>query len=136
MGDSGGAWMSIAPVLPVRDVRSSAGFYARHLGFRIAYAEAGGDYAVVERDGQAVHMTNASASPEALRAARENVPFVIGVDDLDRTWDSIRATAPPVKMRAPEKMAWGVREFHMYDLDGCLLRFQARGPATSARQVD
>jgi uncharacterized glyoxalase superfamily protein PhnB len=128
--------MSIAPVLPVRDVRSSASFYARHLGFSIAYTGDGGDYAVVERDGQSVHMADASASPEALQAARENVSFVITVDDLDRTWDSVRATEPPVKMRAPEKMAWGVREFHMYDLDGCLLRFQARGPATSARQVD
>jgi uncharacterized glyoxalase superfamily protein PhnB len=59
--------------------------------------------------------------------------FVVTVSDLDAAWAAVSASGRPVKMRALETMPWGAREFHMQDLDGCLLRFQARQHDTGAR---
>jgi predicted enzyme related to lactoylglutathione lyase len=99
--------LTIAPVLPVRDVGRAADFYTTYLGFNVRHMEADGSYAVVARDGQSVHLTDASASEEALRAARENISFVIAVDNLDGLWLAVESGKPPVKMRPPELMAWG-----------------------------
>ena len=94
--------------------------------------EEDGSYAVVRNAGQSVHLSRA-ASEQALRAARENISFVVSVDDVDSVWDAVKASAPPVELKAPESMAWGCREFHMFDLDGCLLRFRSRGAGSQVR---
>jgi hypothetical protein len=79
-----------------------------------------------------LHLTRA-ASQQALRAAQEDISFVVAVSDLDAVWQAVVGGDPPVRLRAPEMKPWGLREFHMYDLDGCLLRFQERSGAGGGR---
>ena len=45
----------IAPELPVSDLRGSLEYYEKKLGFEIAMQMPAGDYAIVERDGVAIH---------------------------------------------------------------------------------
>ena len=120
---SAGRLRAICPVVPVRDVALSADFYRRHLGFSTAFLAEDRSYAVVTRDGQAIHLTDASQSEEALRATANNISFYIEVEALDALWESVEASRPTSKVRAPEDKPWGTREFHILDPDGCLLRF-------------
>lgn len=114
----------ISPILPVADVRAAADFYCRHLGFEIQFIMDDESYAVVVRDDQAVHLTG-PADEAALTATRTNMSMFLWVDDCDAAWEAVAATAPATKTRPPEEMPWGVREFHILDLDGALLRFGA-----------
>ena len=114
---------AICPVVPVRDVAAAADFYRRHLDFAVAFLADDRSYAVVARDGQAIHLTDASESEEALRATANNISFYIEVAELDLLWQRVEASRPDTKVRAPEDKPWGTREFHILDLDGCLLRF-------------
>ena len=113
----------ISPVVPVRDVAATTEFYLRHLGFELDFMMPDASYAVVARDGQAVHLTNAEGDEEVLRATANNISFVIDVAEIDRLWAEVEASQPPTKTRAPEDKPWGLREFHILDPDGCLLRF-------------
>ena len=112
----------VSPVVPVRDVAATADFYRRHLGFETAFMTPDATYAVVARDGQSIHLT-AADDPEALRATARNISFYVEVEDVDGLWSAVAASAPPTKTRPPEDKPWGVREFHILDPDGCLLRF-------------
>lgn len=112
----------ISPVLPVADVRASVEFYVRHLGFVLDFIVDDDSYALVERDGQALHLTG-PADAQGLAAMRNNISMLILVDDVDALWAEVTSTDPPTKTRPPEDMPWGVREFHILDLDGALLRF-------------
>lgn len=116
----------ISPVIPVADVPASADFYCRHLGFTLDFMTDDETYALVERDGQALHLTG-GADEAALKATRNNISMLILVDDVDALWRAVAATAPPTKTRPPEDKPWGVREFHILDLDGALLRFGTDG---------
>ena len=119
---SGGRLRAISPVVPVRDVAASAAFYARHLGFEPAFLADDTSYAGVV--GVAMPSRyNASESEEALRATANNISFYIEVEDLDALWAAVEASQPTTRVRAPEDKPWGLREFHIQDLDGCLLRF-------------
>lgn len=120
---NGGRLRAICPVVPVRDVARSAGFYERHLGFRTAFLADDRSYGVVVRDGQAIHLTDASESEQALRATANNISFYIETEDLEALWQAVEASAPATKVRALEDKPWGTREFHIQDPDGCLLRF-------------
>jgi len=113
----------ISPVVPVRDVAATAAFYARHLGFETAFMMPDASYAVVARDGQAVHLTGAEGDEATLQATANNISFVIDVAEVDRLWAEVEASRPPTKARPPEDKPWGLREFHILDPDGCLLRF-------------
>ena len=113
----------ISPVVPVRDVAATAAFYRQHLGFEIAFMMEDASYAVVARDGQAVHLTDAEGDETVLRATANNISFVIEVAEIDRLWAEVEASQPPTKCRPPEDKPWGLCEFHILDPDGCLLRF-------------
>ena len=123
MAESNGRLRAICPVIPVRDVEVSAAFYARHLGFKTVFVAEDRSYAVVARDGQAIHLTDASQSEAALRATANNISFYIETENLDALWAEVEASQPPTRIRAPEDKPWGVREFHILDHDGALLRF-------------
>ncbi|MCG8353940.1 MAG: hypothetical protein MI920_00065 [Kiloniellales bacterium] len=45
------------------------------------------------------------------------------MEDIDRLCSTVAASRPPTKVRALEDKSWGLREFHILDPDGCLLRF-------------
>lgn len=113
----------ISPVVPVRDVRATASFYERHLRFRTVFVTDDASYGIVARDGQAIHLTCAADDEQTLHATANNISFFLAVEDIDALWADVQASAPPTKVRALEMKPWGVREFHILDPDGCLLRF-------------
>ena len=117
----------ISPVVPVRDVQRTAAFYERHLGFRTAFVTDDGTYSIVARDGQAIHLTCADGDERTLRATANNISFVLTTESIDALWAAVQASDPPTKVRALEMKPWGVREFHILDPDGCLLRFAEAG---------
>ncbi len=112
----------ISPVVPVRDVAAAAAFYGRHLGFETAFIASDSSYAVVARDGQAIHLT-ACDDEQALHATANNIEIFVAVADIDRLWTAVEASEPPTQVRPLEDKPWGLREFHIKDPDGCLLRF-------------
>src|SRR5579871_6427499 len=48
--------LRIAPELPALSLKSALDFYEHKLGFRVATQAPGGAYAIVERDGVAIHL--------------------------------------------------------------------------------
>ena len=48
--------LRIAPELPVQSLESSLDYYRQRLGFEVTLEMPGGDYAIVERDGVAIHL--------------------------------------------------------------------------------
>lgn len=46
----------IAPELPAANLHATIAFYEHKLGFRVAMQMPAGDYAIVERDGVAIHL--------------------------------------------------------------------------------
>lgn len=111
----------VQPVLMVRDVAASIGFFQR-LGFELAfcYSTADPKYAGVRRDSVELHLQWHEAkdfSPGDRPTYRFVVPevdelfaeFAAGGGELDRT--DVRDTP------------WGTREFHVRDPDGNGLQF-------------
>ena len=57
----------IAPELPVADLPKSLGDYEGKLGFRTVFSTPEGEYAIVERDGVAIHLFTARPNGDNLR---------------------------------------------------------------------
>lgn len=70
------------------------------------------------------HRLGGSASNVEDRRNRQGPHLVfVAVEDIDRLCSTVAASRPPTKVRALEDKSWGLREFHILDPDGCLLRF-------------
>ena len=115
-------FLSVAPILPVKDVDAAAARYAR-LGFKIhLYQERLEDgrafYGFLHRDEIAMHL----ALAEDLVPARSATAVYIYVDDPDALYAEWSAVADVGTLVAPEDKPWGVREMTYSDPDGNLLR--------------
>lgn len=119
-----------APMLPAPDPDALSQWYSDHLGFprRVSH----GDYAIVRRGDLALHFW---ACRE--RKIAENTSFYCELRDgpaLDRLFDELTAAASrpgfhPGRM-TPDimKTDYGMREVHVWDPAGNLLRFGAADP--------
>ncbi|MBK1663083.1 glyoxalase [Rhodospirillum rubrum] len=114
--------IAISPILAVRDVAVSVAFYVRYLGFRKVFVMEDLSYGVVAFDSHAVHFTR-SEDKAALRATRGRTAIYIRVNHIEPLWNRVYQAAPPTPVRSLETHPWGMREFHVQDPDGCLLRF-------------
>ncbi|GEO80711.1 bleomycin resistance protein [Pararhodospirillum oryzae] len=114
--------LSISPILAVRDVEVSVAFYGRYLGFQQVFVMEDFSYGVVAFDGQSIHFTRAE-DRAAERATRARLALYIAVRGIDALWQRLLTNPPPTRVRALETTPWGMREFHVMDPDGCLLRF-------------
>ena len=106
----------IAPELPALSLKSALSFYEHRLGFRVATEAPGGVYAIVERDGVAIHLF-----PDP---ARKHSP--VGVHLFTAELESLRddllergARLSQDIMRKP----WGNRDFRVRDEFGNELKF-------------
>jgi catechol 2,3-dioxygenase-like lactoylglutathione lyase family enzyme len=105
----------IAPVFPVRDLRSSLAYYER-LGFSVREYEGGG-YGYATRDGVEIHVgLVAEGDPGAIRSTA-----YIWVDDADEVAEAWRLAGADVRL--PEDTDWGQHEGVVIDLDGNIIRF-------------
>ena len=70
----------VAPELPVANLAQALDHYERHLGFATVMTMPSGDYAIVERDGVALHLyedTDGRSRPHAIHI------FATGLDELE-----------------------------------------------------
>jgi catechol 2,3-dioxygenase-like lactoylglutathione lyase family enzyme len=105
----------IAPVFPVRNLRSSIAYYER-LGFSVREYEGGG-YALATRDGVEIHL---GMVPEGDPGTIRSTAY-IWVDDADKLAEAWRLAGADVRL--PEDTDWGQHEGVVIDPDGNIIRF-------------
>jgi len=133
------------PALPVRDVATAVAFYCSRLGFSQAHVELG--FAVLTRDAVELHLWEAGDATWQERADLVERPvrsgaesFLagtascrLGVDTQDQL-DALFATLAedgvlhPASRSGVTTTTFGVRQFHVLDVDGNLVTFFARLP--------
>ena len=141
------------PALPVRDVAVAVAFYCSRLGFTQAHVEL--TFAVLRRDAAELHLWQADdtswegRADLAVRPVRSGAESFLagtgscrlGVDTeagLQELYDAFAAADAlhPVSRSGPEGTTFGVRQFHVLDVDGNLVTFfcplpeQAEGDTT------
>ena len=115
--------MDIAiPILPARDLEETIGFY-KHLGFALAYRHPDlDDYIILRRDKLELQFfqwpqldTQATFAGSYLR-----------VSDVDAMYQSFAVARLPARgtpsLGGIRRRAWAMREFHLVDCNGNLLR--------------
>ena len=106
----------VAPELPVRDLPAALEYYTVGLGFEVAAVMPARDYAIVERDGVALHLfTDATA----VHTAASLHVFVRDLEELFAEFESRGALVLQGIVMQP----WGNREFRIADPTGNILKF-------------
>ena len=121
--------LGVAPVLLVRDVALSAGFWRDALGFAIDFLHGSPPfYGAVSRDGVGLHLRFVHHPPFAQAAAEEPSVIIAHVEVLDVRGLYEEATRrgfePAQKLT---KHPWGGTDFHLRDLDGNVVAFVGYG---------
>jgi uncharacterized glyoxalase superfamily protein PhnB len=106
----------IAPELPSTDLNEAVEYYEQKLGFKVALRLPGNQYAIVERDGVAIHLFAVSGSK----------PSAVGVhiftSDLDRLYIELERSGAKITQGIVRK-PWGNRDFRVRDEFGNELKF-------------
>jgi predicted enzyme related to lactoylglutathione lyase len=103
---------SVAPEIPVASVDQASRWYEK-LGFHTTMAMPDGDYAIVERDGVALHLFRGDAAAVSLHI------FVSGIEKLAEEFEARGTPIAQPLMRKP----WGARDFRLLDPFGNELKF-------------
>ena|SRR5258708_40259587 len=106
----------IAPEIPVSDLRESVEYYEQKLGFQLVMQMPSGDYAIVERDGIAIHLFEDNSrrlSPVGVHI------FTPDLEDLYAEVQRRGASVSQPILRKP----WGNRDFRVNDHSGNELKF-------------
>jgi uncharacterized glyoxalase superfamily protein PhnB len=106
----------IAPEIPVANLRQSIEYYEQKLGFRVVMEMSSRDYAIVERDGVAIHLFQDDArahSPVGMHI------FTHQLDELHTELLERGARMAQQIIRRP----WGNRDFRVGDQSGNELKF-------------
>ena len=104
----------LAPELPAADMRASIQYYVERLGFSLAMQMEG--YAIVERDGVAIHLFD--------DAGRERSPVGVHIfsPELDELSAEFERRGAKI-VQGIEVKSWGNREFRLVDVCGNELKF-------------
>lgn len=105
----------IAPELPAADIDHAVNYYERKLGFDVAMRMPGNEYAIVERDGVAIHLF-------ADHARRTPIGVHIFTADLEHLFAEFRQSGAEI-IQSIEHKPWGNREFRVRDEFGNELKF-------------
>ncbi len=108
--------LRIAPELPAANLKAALQFYEHKLGFRVAAQIPGRDYAIVERDGIAIHLFQ--------DATRKHSP--VGIQVFTTELESLRDDFIDRGARLSQDIArkpWGNRDFRLRDDFGNELKF-------------
>jgi len=119
---------SAATIVPVSDIRRSADFYVDVLGFELRFLAGDGSFARVSRDQATIQFIHTD-NPDVLAATANNISIYLTVDGVDGLFDALQPALialPEGAVRPPFDQAYGMREFHVKDPDGCLLFFGER----------
>lgn len=135
------------PALPVRDVATAVSFYCSRLGFAQAHVELA--FAVLRLDAVELHLWQAgdagwqtrddlaarpvASGAESFLAGTGSCRFGVGsAEELEALHQRYADALHPVSRAGVEATTFGVRQFHVGDVDGNLVTFFARrddGPA-------
>jgi uncharacterized glyoxalase superfamily protein PhnB len=108
--------MRVAPELPVNNMTEALQHYETKFGFRVVMEMPQGDYAIVERDGVALHLFenhSRDLSPGSIHI------FTSGLDDLLAELETRGAQLTQTIVRQP----WGNRDFRVVDSSGNAIKF-------------
>lgn len=106
----------IAPEVPVTDLNAAIDYYCQRLGFELAAKLNGGDYAIVERDGVAIHLFQQNSE--------SFVPIGLHIfaHDLESLHAELCSRGATICQDIARK-SWGNREFRVNDSTGNILKF-------------
>ena len=119
-GPIGGRMKRGVPVLASLDIDRTLAFYSGKLGFEVVAAFH--NYGIVTRDDVEIHFWLCQS--RAIAEATSGYFYVSGVDAL---YKAMKRTG--VRMTPPHDQPYGMREFHVWDADGNLLKFGEEIPA-------
>lgn len=105
----------VAPELPASDLEKAVTYYERKLGFEVAMRIPENAYAIVQRDGVAIHLFTDGAG-------RSAVGVHIFTPDLDQLFAELRRTGAEITQPI-ERKPWGNRDFRVRDEFGNELKF-------------
>ena len=104
----------IAPEMPATDLAAALKDYELRLGFTVATQMS--DYAIVERDGAAIHLFEDRAKKHS------PVGIHIFTPDLDALYSELRESGASIT-QVIETKPWGNREFRVKDEFGNEIKF-------------
>ncbi|HKD09505.1 MAG TPA: VOC family protein [Bryobacteraceae bacterium] len=104
----------VAPEVPVRDLRQSIEYYEQKLGFEPVMELPDGEYAIVERDGIAIHLFQ--------DAGHVSVGLHLFTGELEELHQELVSRGAQVTQEI-ERKPWGNRDFRVRDLSGNELKF-------------
>lgn len=105
----------IAPELPAANLTAAIAFYEK-LGFSLASERPARDYAIVERDGIAIHLFE-----DKIRRHTQSGVHIF-THDLAELFEEFADRGVPFAQKI-ERKPWGNREFRMKDEYGNELKF-------------
>ena len=108
--------LRIAPELPVAHLPRALEYYELNLGFKTVMTMPDGAYAIVERDGVAIHLFQSDA------AGLSPVSIHIFADGLDQLHAELQKRGAHLKQGIVQK-PWGNRDFRVNDNSGNELKF-------------
>ena len=106
----------IAPELPSANLDDALAYYEQKLGFEVTMRLPGNAYAIVERDGVAIHLFQDGATKSSA------VGVHIFTSDLDQLFAELRAAGATITQGIVRK-PWGNRDFRVRDEFGNELKF-------------
>ncbi len=112
-------------IVPVRDVRLSADFYCSTLDFDCRFISDDKSFAIIGQGDAVLHLVRAE-DEASLNATRHHISVYLWVKNLDGLYKDLEprlSELPEGRVRQPFDQPYGMREFHVKDLDGCLLLF-------------
>ncbi len=106
----------IAPEIAVSDLESAIDYYSQKLGFDLATLLPDARYAIVERDGIAIHLFEEQSNARVPSSVHI---FTFELEELHSELQDRRATICQPIARKP----WGNRDFRVKDSAGNILKF-------------
>ena len=119
----------VTPILFVRDVTASAGFFRDSLGFTVDFLYGSPPfYGSVSRDGVCLHLRYVGQPNFADLAAREEslILATIEVSSVQTLFDEFERRGVVFRQRLIRQV-WGGTDFHVADPDGNVVSFVAYG---------
>ena len=107
---------TIAPILPVLDLKRAVEFYENVLDFKaIVFEEQ--NYVLLDRGNYCIHLYLTDD-----KYLRENSSCYLYAQDVDGLYNRIVSKGADYTRGAPQDKPWGMREFYVIDTEGNLLR--------------
>jgi len=119
----------VVPILFVRDVTESAGFYRDKLGFAVDFLYGEPPfYGAVSRDGTCLHLRHVRAPNFTELAAREPSLILASfeVADVEALFEELRGRGAEI-VQPLARQVWGGTDFHVRDPDGNVVSFVTYG---------